>query len=348
MLTAVTGSSGHVGENLIRQLVAQGRPVRAVVHRRQQMFRHPLLQTMVADIADRDSACQAIAGASVVYHLAASICVSPSTSERHEMELVNVVGTQNVVRACLQHRVKRMVHFSSIHALSHLPADLPVSEDRDLALNEQHFAYDVSKARAELEVFDATRQGLNAVIVNPTAVLGPNDYRPSQLGQVLLAMASGKMRLLVSGGYNWVDVRDVVDGAMAAEQHGRSGERYILSGNWSTVSELARIVDQCGKSGLSRLCIPAPLAIAGAAVTAGVCRRFGVRPVYSPEAIRILQRHRLVSCDKARHELKYRPRPLIQTVTDTLSWFRASQMPASVDDRADTSAPPTHTETGFP
>jgi dihydroflavonol-4-reductase len=131
------------------------------------------------------------------------------------------------------------------------------------------------------------------------------------------------MPLLVAGGFDWVDVRDVVAGARAAERCGRTGERYLLSGQWCTVRQLADMVADVSRVAAHRITVPAVVARWAFCVFATVARLARRSTVFTPEAVDILQRHRQVSSDKAVRELDYRARPLRQTLADTITWFRS-------------------------
>jgi dihydroflavonol-4-reductase len=127
-IVVVTGASGHVGANLVRTLLEQGRQVRAIVRKDTRALQGLNLETVNADICDIDSLHAAFKGADVVYHLAAKI--SLSMSEWPLVEKINVIGTRNVVEACLGNKVRRMVHFCSIHAMVQEPFHIPVDESR--------------------------------------------------------------------------------------------------------------------------------------------------------------------------------------------------------------------------
>ena len=216
MLTAVTDASGHIGANLVRALLKEGRPVRALVNTDRKALNNLNVETVQCDVCDPYSLYRAFAGADVVYHLATTIALS--MNDWPAVEAVNVTGTRNVVDACLKCGVRRLVHFSSIHALLQEPLNSPVNELRPLVDSEDCPPYDRSKAAGEREVRQGIEQGLDAIILNPTGVIGPHDYKLSYFGEVLLAMAQGKLPALVEGGFDWVDARDVVQGALRAEE----------------------------------------------------------------------------------------------------------------------------------
>ena len=318
-MVAVTGASGHTGANLVRELHTQGRAVRALIHRDGRACEGLDIETCTGDVLDFSSLCHAFQGARVVYHLAVHISIS-----KHDAELasrINVEGTRNVVKACREAGVRRLVHFSSIHALSREPRNEVIDEHRPFA-DASAPVYDRSKAAAERIVFEAVDEGFDAVIVIPTAMLGPWDFKPSYMGRFLLALYHGKLKSLVRGGFDWVDVRDVVKGALAAEKRGKGGERYLLSGTWLSVKDIAALV--CDVAGRKTPGFMAPLWLAHAGVPfiAAVSRLKKTEPLYTKESLQALQHHRHISNGKARHELGYVPRPLRDTVSDALDWFK--------------------------
>jgi dihydroflavonol-4-reductase len=322
MTVVVTGASGHVGANLIRTLLAQGRTVRGLVHQDTRAIAGLNIHTIKGDVCDPDSLNRAFTGASTVFHLAASI--SLMTGRRQATERINIQGTRNVVAACLRSNVKKLVHFSSIHVISYAASPGIVDESCPLVGDENGSPYNRSKAVAEGEVLKGIEQGLNAVIVRPTAIIGPYDYYPSHFGEVLLSLSRGRLPALVRGGFDWVDVRDVVTGAIRAEECAPSGAKYLLSGHWATFCEVADIVAGITGRRLPRLVCPLWLAGLGAPVATAFEQVRGKRPLFTSFAIRTLKESHRVDHDKATRELGYEPRPLRETIEDTLRWFKES------------------------
>jgi dihydroflavonol-4-reductase len=170
-------------------------------------------------------------------------------------------------------------------------------------------------------------RGLDAVIVNPTAVVGPHDYRPSHMGQVILALCHRRLPSLMAGGFNWVDVRDVVAGALAAEQRAATGNSYLLSGHWVPVRELADTVAELTGVPAPRLACPSWLAAAAAPFAVAWGRLRGERPLFTPLSVLTLHdNNRAISHARATRDLGYTPRPFRETIGDTLEWFRSVGM----------------------
>lgn len=320
MTVVVTGACGHIGVNLVRALIDSGRPVRSLVHVHQRGMDGLASELVRGDVGDTESLCRAFRGAKVVYHLAG--CISLSIKDWPRLESINVVGTRNVVEACLRSGVKRLVYFSSIHALQQEPFSAPVDESRPLSDSSGFPPYDRSKALGEREVRRGIENGLDAVIINPTAVVGPHDYEPSYLGRAILDMARHRLPALVTGGYDWVDVRDVVRGAIAAEKRAVSGSRYILSGHWLSLGDIAKTVSEITGTPPPRFTFPLWLARLGIPVISAASKLRGKSPLYTSFSLKVLKSNRNTSHQKASRELDYQPRPFRETLTDTLQWFK--------------------------
>ncbi|MFW6103030.1 MAG: NAD-dependent epimerase/dehydratase family protein [Chloroflexota bacterium] len=321
-LILVTGSSGHIGANLVRALLQRGNSVRALVHVDETALQGLDVETVRGDITDESSLVPVLHGVDVLYHSAAYVSVSGS--ERETMWQRNVEGTRNIVRGCIRNGVTRLIHFSSIHAIADVGAEAVIDEESPLVTGRGAAPYDRSKAESERIVLNAAREGLNAVVVAPTAVLGPHDYRPSHFGRVLLALARGHMPVIVEGGYDWVDVRDVVDGAIASADDAPAGSKFMLSGNWCSFSTIAQLIGEVRGCRSPRVCLPSRVAQATGTLNEAFCRARGIEALFTRYSVGALSSHRNVSHDKATRELGYKPRALRETIADTLRWFEVS------------------------
>lgn len=320
MSIVVTGATGHVGANLVRALISQGRPIRALVHKQRRAVEGMDVEVIEGDIRELETLMHAFEGAEVVYHLAAHISILKDKCPL--VESVNVLGTRNVVEACLRRGVRRLVHFSSIHTIVQQNTSAPVDELCPLIESPHHPPYGLSKAAGEKELLKGIERGLNAIIISPTAIIGPHDYKPSHFGQALLRLANGELPALVGGGFNWVDVRDVVQGAVSAEGQARAGAKYILSGHWISLRDLAMLVEEITGVPVPSFACPMWLARIGAPIVNAFDRRSGRQPLYTSLSLQALDEYRHVSHQKATRELGYQPRALRETLIDTLRWFR--------------------------
>jgi dihydroflavonol-4-reductase len=324
MQVAVTGAGGHVGNNLCRVLLGQSADVKALCHQDVRALENLPLNLLYGNVLDLDSLVMCFQGAEVVYHLASVISIDGDT--QGNVREVNEQGARFVVEACLKCGIKRLVHFSSIHALRQTPVEQPLDETRSL-VDETGSIYDRSKAEAERIVLEGVQHGLDAIIVSPTAIIGPHDYKPSLMGRGLLALYRGSLPALVPGGFNWVDVRDVVHGAIQACTYGRSGERYLLPGTWASLRQLAEMVEAISGNPRPRFTSPFWLARLGIPFIRAYASLNGTRALYTSESLAALEgANRNIRHEKAAKTFKYQPRSLQQTLIDTFQWFRQAEM----------------------
>jgi dihydroflavonol-4-reductase len=319
MTVLVTGASGFVGNNLVRALVEQGREVRCMVRSDSAALEGLDVELVQGDTLQPETLKPAMEGVEVVFHLAALIQVGAVSQE--QLFAVNVQGPKNVAAAALEAGVRRMVHCSSCHALYEHPLRDPIDETRALALSDDCLPYSRSKAEGELQVLEAVAKGLDAVICNPTGIIGPYDLRPSHLGELFIMLHERSMPALIEATYDFVDVRDVVAGLLAAETKGRSGERYLLPGHRSSVIELATLAEAV--TGVKRPGMVSPmwLAMLGAPFVAGWAKLRGTRPIYSPQALEVLRGNSHFDHGKATRELGYQPRSVEDTVRGFYDWY---------------------------
>jgi dihydroflavonol-4-reductase len=234
---------------------------------------------------------------------------------------INVDGVRNVATAALEAGVKRMVHFSSCHAFDLRRANVDETCPRP---GPDHPAYDRSKAAGEAALREIIAQGLDAVIVNPSGVIGPLDFKPSRMGQAFLDLKSGRLPSMLQGGFDFVDVRDVVASAFAAEQKGQTGHNYLLGGGWRPLPELLGAAALASGARLPRFTSPMWLAERGAPFLTTWAQLTGAEPLYTREALHALKSPPdLLDCGKAVAELGHSVRPLEQTLRDVYTSFDA-------------------------
>lgn len=316
-LVAVTGASGHVGGALLRALRDRGAAVRAL-----DLQAPPGLDVdwRQVDVLDAAALREHLRGADVVFHLAARISIA-GDPDGHVWD-VNVEGVRNAAEAALDTGVRRFVHCSSVHAFDSSRGGV-ISESSPRSERPSLPAYDVSKAAGERALHSVITRGLDAVIVNPTGIIGPYDYAPSRMGRMLCALSHGRMPMVVAGGFDWVDVRDVALGLIAASEHGRTGENYLLAGHHASLLDLAALMDRDRASQAPRFTVPSWLATPLSQAALQVAPRpLRDRLIFTPEALHALQCDPHVDGTKARTELQFTPRPLVDTLRDTLAWFR--------------------------
>jgi dihydroflavonol-4-reductase len=324
MITAVTGATGHIGGNLVRALLERGRRVRAVVYDHTPALDGLEVEQVPGNVLEPESLERAFHGVEVVFHLASVISISGDP--RGTVRRTNVGGAHNVAQAARAARVRRMVHCSSVHAFDFAGTKGVVDERSGRASTARHFAYDRSKNDGEQAVRDQIARGLDAVIVNPTGVIGPFDFAPSRMGRALLDFYHRRVPASIRGGFDFVDVRDVVAGMLAAEAKGRTGENYILSGRYHTVDDIARTATALTGQPPPRLSLPAWAVAPGVPIAALIGRLRRREPLYTFESLRTLGYGNQVSSAKAASELGYQARALVDTLRDTYSWFASVGM----------------------
>jgi dihydroflavonol-4-reductase len=321
MRIAVTGATGHIGANLVRSLLAAGHAVRVLIHESTGALDGLEVERVVGDVRNLESLRRLFAGMEVAYHLAGRISIDGDQGGL--VQEINVEGTRNVVTAAIECKIRRLLHTSSIHAYDMTPGK-PVTEASRKASSAKHSAYDRSKAVGEEQVRQGIEQGLDAVIVNPSAVIGPLDFRPSRMGAFFLMFHQRRLPAGIEGGFDWVDVRDVCSSMMSAIEVGTTGENYILSGHYATVRELTDLCSQVTGIRAPRFSTPQWLARIGAPVAALGARVLHKEPLYTPESLAALRSEPSAPHDKARRELGHDPRPLRQSIEDIYLWFRDS------------------------
>ena len=319
----VTGATGLLGNNVVRQLVDRGATVRVLARpgssRGDKALAGLPVERIEAALDDDAGLDRAVAGSGVVVHSAAVVHIGWKRLD--EMRQVNVEGARRVAAAA-RRAGARLVHVSAIDALGRNTDGRPTDEETPPG-GWIECPYVVTKREAEAAVLAEVDRGLDAVIVNPVYMLGPWDWKPSS-GRMLLQVGRGKGILAPPGANDFVDVRDVAAGIMAAVDRGRTGRRYILGGHRRTYLEAWR----CFASITGRR---PPLGTAGPGVlhVAGWCgdlvaRVTGREPDVNSAAIGMALLAHVTSCRRAEAELGYTYRPLEQTVTDAWNWFVAN------------------------
>jgi dihydroflavonol-4-reductase len=319
MKIAITGANGHVGANLCRSLLAEGHQLKVLVHHNDNSLKGLDLEIIQGSLSDLNSLRNLCRGTEIVFHLAAMISID---GQKNKLLEVNVEGTKNLIHVIQENGVRRLIHFSSIHALSHFPLDQPMDETRPLVMEGPTW-YEITKSRAEKIVLDATKNGLDAVVINPTAVVGPYDFKPSLVGTVLIRLYNRSLPALVPGGYNWVDVRDIVRGVISAMYKGRKGERYILGGKWVSVLDLATILEKVTGKSVIKFMIPTQVAKIGVPFIKTYAKITRQEPLYTYESLRTLRDvNKMISFKKAASELGYSSRDFEVTIRDSVEWFK--------------------------
>lgn len=320
MITLVTGATGLVGNNVVRRLVAQGRPVRVLARATadpRPLADLPQVERFEGDVRDRKAVLGAVEGAGAVVHAAASVHIG--WSGLAEAQAINVEGTRNVAEAA-RSAGARLVHVSSIDALAMWRGGEPVTEQTPIESGIR-IPYVITKRAAENVVRELVQQGLWAAIVNPGFMIGPYDWKPSS-GQMLLSVARGWGLWVPTGGNCFCDVRDVADGILSALERAHPGERYILGGHMLSYRQAWRVFAEV--SGGTPPVFPiGPMIRYGAGYVGDIIGKLtGREPIVNSAATAIASRKRVFSSAKAEAELGYKVRPLRESAADAWQWFQ--------------------------
>lgn len=303
MRVLLTGATGFLGNNLLRQLLQAGHEVQITVRPGAGGRALDGLEydPIYGDLSDVDRLVSEASEFDVLIHSAALIQIGWSRLD--ESRKVNVQATKKLAEFC-RRAGRRMIHVSTVDTLAHAPDGQPRSEsDRDP--NKPSISYVVSKREAEQAMEQQITQGLDGIIIHPGFMLGPWDWKPSS-GEMMLAIANGPTPLAPAGGCSVVDVRDVAQGILAAIERGRSGERYILGGANVTYLELwQKMAAVVGKRGPKRK-LPNWIARTAGVFGDAAAKLMRKEPVVNSGATTMGQLNHFYSSEKAANELGYR------------------------------------------
>ena len=352
----LTGAAGHVGSNLLRRLLADGAGVRVLLrHEDNNEGLDGLdVERVFGDIRDLDAMRRAVEGCQGVYHLAAKVStIDGDRAHRRELFETNVIGTRNVLQAARENEAGRVVVTGSFSAVGYDLDDpsAPSVESMPFYPMVRTMPYERSKALMELQCWRAAATGQEVVVATCCAVIGGNDYFPSRLGRTMCDYTKGRIRAYVDGGFEFVAARDIAQGHLLCMERGRSGEKYIFSSGYKTISDILDLYESV--SGLPRpgRRIPARFMLGLAEVSSTYLSRFHpkVNQRFTPGAIRLLQLRRHADTAKAREELGFEPTSIADAVTEAYAFHHGrgaitnprARPPAAAGGQPAAGAPPT-------
>ena len=318
----VTGANGHLGSTILRALSSRrGAELRGLVLEGEDYEPLPGVTYVSGDVRRPDTLrplFEGLRGRQVyVLHTAGIIDISDQVSPlAYE---VNVNGTRNVLALCREYRVRRLVYVSSVHAIPEGDKAQVLHEVAHFSPDQVVGGYAKTKAEATQAVLDAARAGLDAVVVHPSGILGPYDRSGNHLVQLVNDYIHGRLPACVRGGYDLVDVRDVAAGCLLALEKGAAGQCYILSNRHYEIKDVLAMVRKLA-GGRRLATLPHWLAKAALPAIRLHALRTKRRPLFTRYSLYTLLSNDKFSHDKATAELGYRPRDLLQTLRDTISW----------------------------
>lgn len=322
MKVLVTGANGFLGSWVTRALVSDGHEVYALVRPNADLSElNGVSCTFIhGDVTDLNSLLQAFKGMDSIFHLAGVIAYKKS--QRHLMDKVNVQGTANVVAACRENKIRRLVYLSSVVAIgAGFNSSQVCTETSKYNISHLNLGYFETKHEAEKIVKAACdKNEIDAVILNPSTIYGAGDAKKGSR-KMQLKVAQGKLKFYTSGGVNVVAVEDVVDGILKAWKSGRSGERYILAGENILIKDLfAMIAAEAG--------VPAPThqlpngLLHAVGFFGDQLEKFGLKGPLSRENAYTATMYHWFDSRKAQQELNFKPRPASFAIHNSVQWMK--------------------------
>ena len=319
----VTGGTGFVGANLVRELLAEGRRVRVLARPGgdRRALEGCAVEIVEGDLVDEESVRAAVAGVRWVFHVAADYRLwAPDPGALFR---ANVDGTRHVLTAAWAAGAERIVYTSTVGALG-IPKDgTPGDEDTPASLADMVGAYKASKFLAERVAEELAARGAPVVTVNPTAPVGPWDVKPTPTGRMIVDFLEGRMFASLDTGLNVVHVRDVARGHILAAARGRPGARYILGHENLTLRQIFGLLARITGRPAPRVRIPYGVAWLAAAGMEAASRVTGRPPRVALTAVRMARKRMFFSAERAVRELGLPQTPAEDALRDAVDWFRA-------------------------
>ena len=323
-LYLITGAAGHLGSTIIRRLSTENCLIRGLLLPGENALFPGRVEYFHGDVTKPESLEPFLSGIegfeSQLIHAAGIISIGDD--EYQKLYETNVRGTENIIESCISHHVGRLLYVSSVHAIPEIEGHV-ISEVSSFRDDDVDGNYAKTKAIATEAVVEAARMGLvDAVVVQPSGIIGPYDSGSNHMVQMVRMHLSGKLPAGIEGGYDFVDVRDVALGCLEALEKGRTGECYILSNRYVAIKELIGSISMM-TGGKDRICIPIWMAKCFSPLFRLIAKITRTRPLYTSYALKTLSGNGHFSHMKATLELGYRPRPMEATIADTIAWLRA-------------------------
>ena len=321
MTILVTGATGYVGSAVARELVEQGRKIRCLVRQDSNLenIKDLDVELVYGDIRDMGSLHRALKGCERVFHLAA--LYANWLRNPGIMYQVNEEGTRNMMAACLQAGIRKVVYCSSVAALGAHGKE-SADETAVFNLNATRDHYYISKFRAETVALRYAQAGLPLVVVNPTNPIGPRDQGPTPTGALILNIIKRKLPAYVDGGINLIDMSDCAQGIVAAMEKGRPGEKYILGNLNVSIKEYFDLIVRVAGRGLSpAIRMPKWMAVLSGYGYQSLAWFTGKPPITSASWVRVGSHYSWWNCSKARGELGLKQTPLEESLGKALDWF---------------------------
>lgn len=328
----VTGAAGFLGGHIVRQLVDKKEKVRALVlpNDKSKKYLPKEVEIFEGDLCDIDSLERFFKvdddTETVCLHIASIVTVDPEYNQK--VMDVNVGGTKNIIKLCLEHKeCKKLVYCSSTGALKELPKGKKIKEQKSLSPKGLLDCYSQSKALATQAVLDAVKKdNLNACVVHPGGILGPIDYAIGETTEVQLQIIKGEMPAGIDGSFNLSDVRDLAAAIINAVKKGRKGECYILANEEITFRKFSSLVAKEAGVKPIKMFLPIWLANIIAELAEKQAKKNGTKPLMTTFSVYNLSRNNDFDYSKAIKELDYKTRPVEETIHDEIQWYKKAKL----------------------
>lgn len=328
----LTGAAGFLGSTICRQLISRGESVRALVLPNDPYAKYLPEQTDICegDLSKRESMDTffTVHPETEVYviHCGSIVTVNPTFSQK--VYDVNVVGTENVLYYCdrMGKQLRSLVYVGSTGTLGSKSGNQEYTEPTYFNPSQLPDCYSRTKAEASNRVLDAAQRGMNACIVMPTGILGPDDHSNSTTTSTLVEIIHGTMPMGIDGSFNLADVRDLAGGVILATEHGKRGECYILGNKVVSFRSFAKLIAEAAGTKPMTVFLPCWVARLMAQLSEWRCRRNGKKPLLTTYSVDVLAQSNNFSSAKANHELGYTCRPYTETIQDEVRFLRKEGM----------------------
>ncbi len=323
----VTGANGFLGNNIVRNLpVKENDEIRALVLPNDKIHSLDGVNCKIykGDVTNKESLKDIFDvnddSEVVVIHCAAVVYIKEKYDEN--VFYVNVHGTENMADKCIE-TSSRMVYVSSVHAIEEPEDNRKIVETKEFDPDRVQGIYAKSKAQAARLIMNKIQnENLNVCIVHPSGIIGLNDFGNTHMTNLIVKIANGNLPAILKGGYDFVDVRDVVTGVISAIDKGKKGETYILSNRYITIQEIADLTSKYSGSKKVNIVLPMWIAKLGAPFCEIYYNFKKQVPLYTRYSLYTLHAKSNFSNTKAREELGYKNRSLEETIRDMVAWLK--------------------------